>query len=224
MKRRLIRLQITFLCLAICACIFTPSLFAAEQHNSDLAQVTNVLATYQKSINDSNFKVSAECLPPPMDQSNIANEDMIDAYRRFALAYEKKWGDELLPGVNLEPLKVHPLTYLTNYTFNNIQIQGDRATVDVEMTVNDQVKKSSQHLAKIDGKWYVTQKEDPPGYSEAEKRMITELTGLLRQQAESINDLINKINKGAISQEDCLENVRQNMVEFEKSRAALINR
>lgn len=221
MKKSQLHLSVIATCFILWAGIFTPSSDATERLSADLEQVTNVLSAYQQSINGSNFKLSAECLPPPMGQFTIANENMVQAFQGFAMAFEAKWGNELIEGVNLGPFKTHPLSYLSNYTFSNIQVHGDRATADIEMSVNGQVKKSTQHLAKMDGKWYIAQKEGPPGYSEADKQYVHALIGLLQEQLTFVKALTNKIDAGAISQEDCLAQLREKILAIEQRRVAL---
>lgn len=187
--------------------------FAAQ--NSDLSEVTNILETYKKSIDVTSYTVAAKCMPPPMDRLDISNENLVNSYKSFASTFEKVWG-KASKGVNLDLLKKHPLSNLSNYKYKNISIKGLVAKADVELTTNGNKSEYVQHLAKINGKWYIVQKNGPPEYSDNDKVKINNLAKLIQKQADFVNNLTKKILDGTITQEKCLEMVRESIVEFMK--------
>lgn len=201
--------------------ITNSTIFASNNPIKDREEITFVLSTYKNAIENNSYKIMAKCSPPPMDKVHIANEKMYESFLKFSSAYEKAWGNQLIPGVNLDYFKIHPLSYLTSYNFTNIEINGEKAFANVELTVNSEKKYSKQNLAKINGKWFVVQKDGTPEYSAEDNLKLINLASLLQQLSNFMGDIIEKIKHGEVSQEECLRLVQEKIYEIERKKTEI---
>jgi len=214
------RLVLSFFVATLFVSIVSARAFAAEDGN-EMSLVIAVLEKYKKSSDVNDFRIMAECLPPPMDKANNATQTMLDAFVVFADTYERNWGDDMLPGVQLDQLRVHPLSYLSNYSYSNVTLNGNFAYANIQMYVNGELRQSVQHLSKVNGKWYVVQKKGPPEFTARDREKILALADLQETLATSTLEIAKSIESSTLSQEEAIQLIQEILADFETRRQNL---
>jgi hypothetical protein len=206
---------------ALLSTLCIPVSFSAELESSSVKEVAIVLSRYKEAIDKRDFRIKAPSSVPPADKVDISIQNMHEAFSAFADVFEKTWGNEKMEGIQLNQLRVHPLSYLSNYTYSNIRVEGDSAYADIELTVNGEVRKYVQYLAKLNGQWYIAQKTGPPEYSQSDRDKLLAFAELIQQLADFVNGISSRIVSGDISQAASVEAIREKLAYFEEQRELL---